>query len=208
MKDNIERLAINLTSIRIQYLQSFFYSYNYAQSITFYTLFFCFSSAVRAQKATEIVASGKLPQNDDRLKVFLAGSIDMGKTKNGQTRIGQDLTDQNVILLNPHREDWDKEWQLVSSDPNYRKQVEWALSALEYADFIIMYCAPGSQSRISLLEYGLFAKSNKLLVLNPKGFWRKGNMDITSKYYNIKTFDSLDEMMVELQKIIRMKSEQ
>ena len=41
------------------------------------------------------------------------------------------------------------------------------------ADIIIMYFAPHSQSPISLLELGLYAKTDKLMVVCPEGYWRK-----------------------------------
>lgn len=64
---------------------------------------------------------------------------------------------------------------------------------MEVADLIVMYFDPTTKSPISLLELGLHAKDN-LVVLCPEGFWRKGNVDIVCQYYNInqvETFDGL-----------------
>lgn len=66
-----------------------------------------------------------------------------------------------------------------------------------------MYFAPGSQSPISLLEFGLYARTNKLMVICPDGFWRKGNVDIMSERYQVETFESLDAMKVALKKVIQ-----
>ena len=69
---------------------------------------------------------------------------------------------------------------------------------MEYADIIIMYFAPGSQSPISLMEFGMYAKSKKLMVICPEGFWRKGNVDIVCKKYQTKTFESFDELVDQI----------
>ena len=152
------------------------------------------------QLSTVIKSPSELPIQNQRLKIFLGGSIDMGKTENWQARIEQELKHKNVIILNPRRDDWNKEWKPVSTDKNFREQVEWELSALEFADIIIMYFAPNSQSPISLLELGLYAKSGKLMVVCPNGFWRKGNVDIVAERYNISIFNTLDEITEAIKK--------
>ena len=157
-----------------------------------------FSTFAQDSKATLIKSPNDIPIDDNRLKIFLGGSIDMGKSEDWQAKLEKQLSGYNVIVLNPRRDDWNKEWKPISTDPNFRKQVEWELSALETSDIIVMYFAPGSQSPISLMEFGLYAKTNKLLVLCPDGFWRKGNVDIVAEKYNISMINSFDELMMEL----------
>ncbi|MNE89279.1 hypothetical protein D3C80_1866750 [compost metagenome] len=41
---------------------------------------------------------------------------------------------------------------------------------------------------------GLHARGGKLIVLAPKGFWRKGNIDITAQAYGVKQVQSLPEL--------------
>jgi hypothetical protein len=130
-------------------------------------------------------------QPDSRLKVFLGGSIDMGGAEDWQAEVEKALTGQPVVLLNPRRDDWNKEWKPVSTNANFRAQVEWELAALEAADIIIMYLAPGSQSPVSLLELGLYARTKKLMIVCPDGFWRKGNVDIVAERYNLSTYPTL-----------------
>lgn len=161
------------------------------------------SCLAQGQMATIVKSPADLPLEDARLKIFLGGSIDMGKSVNWQARLTAELSDQDVIILNPRRDDWNKDWKPVKEEPNFRKQVEWELSALELSDIIIMYFAPGSQSPISLLEFGLYAKTKKLMVICPDGFWRKGNVDIVAERYKIKTFESLDTMSLALKAIIQ-----
>lgn len=78
-------------------------------------------------------------------------------------------------------------------DERFCEQVEWELSALEDADIIFMYFAPGTTAPISLLEFGLFARSGKLVVCCPDGFYRKGNVDIVCQRYAITQVDSIEE---------------
>jgi len=156
------------------------------------------TAGVQGQVATIVKAPSILPTDDARMKIFLGGTIDMGKADNWQAKLEKELSDYNVIILNPRRDDWNKEWKPVSTDKNFREQVEWELSALEYSDIIIMYFAPDSQSPISLLELGMYAKSGKLMVICPEGFWRKGNVDIVCERYKIITFNSFDELLAEI----------
>jgi len=128
--------------------------------------------------------------------VFLAGSIEMGKAENWQKKVKRiyPLKD-NVIFLNPRRDDWNSSWVQSVNNPQFRKQVEWELRGMEIADKIILYFDPVTKSPISLLELGLFAESDKLKVICPDGFWRKGNVEIVCNRYEIPLFNSLEEAL-------------
>ena len=58
-----------------------------------------------------------------------------------------------------------------------------------------MYFDPNTKSPISLLELGLYATSKKLHVICPKGFWRKGNVDIICKKYDIPIYETINEFI-------------
>jgi hypothetical protein len=150
--------------------------------------------AARAADSQTITSPHALPANDARPKVFLAGSIEMGKAGDWQQQVQAALADQGVLMLNPRRADWNPAWRAEADEPEFRRQVEWELAALESADVIVMYFAPGTQSPISLLEMGLHARGGKLIVLAPEGFWRKGNVDITAQAYGVKQVQSLPEL--------------
>jgi len=129
-------------------------------------------------------------RNRERKSVFLAGSIEMGKAENWQEEATNTFNLSGWDVLNPRRDDWDSSWAQDFENPQFYQQVNWELNALEHADLIIMYFDPNTKSPISLLELGLFARSNKLKVICPEGFWRKGNVDIVCNYYNIPLYDS------------------
>ncbi|MCH1918984.1 nucleoside 2-deoxyribosyltransferase domain-containing protein [Shewanella sp. A3A] len=143
-------------------------------------------------KAEVIVSPAPLPESN-QLKVFLGGSIEMGKARNWQLDVVNAFKDAPIQLFNPRRADWDPAWQPVLSNPHFKQQVEWELNALEHSDIIIMYLAPGTQSPVSLMELGLYAASGKLIVICPEGFWRKGNVDAVTQRYNINTVDNIED---------------
>lgn len=143
---------------------------------------------------TVVVSPQPLPIDSARPRVFLGGSIDMGGAPDWQAALTTALSDMDVTVLNPRRPDWNPAWRPEADEPEFRRQVEWELAALESADVIVMYFAPGTQSPISLLEMGLHARGGKLIVLAPDGFWRKGNVDITARAYGVRQVQTMDEL--------------
>ncbi|WP_428267960.1 nucleoside 2-deoxyribosyltransferase domain-containing protein [Haliangium sp.] len=128
--------------------------------------------------------------------VFLAGSIEMGTAEQWQARAERALSDlDDVYMLNPRRDDWDPSWVQSMSNELFCEQVEWELSGLERADVVAVYFAPDTRAPVTLLELGLFANSGKLVVLCPDGYWRKGNVDIVCRRYDIERVDDFDALM-------------
>ena len=137
-------------------------------------------------------------RNRARKSVFLAGSIEMGNAEKWQERVGDFFHGRAWDVLNPRRDDWDSSWEQNFENAQFYQQVNWELSALEHADLIILYFDPNTKSPISLLELGLFARSGKLRVVCPNGFWRKGNVDIVCNYYNVPLYNNLDTLFLDL----------
>jgi hypothetical protein len=123
--------------------------------------------------------------------VFLAGSIEMGKAEDWQKTVEKELAKLDVTIFNPRRDDWDSSWTQEQSNPQFNHQVNWELNKLERCDVIFMYLSPETQSPISLLELGRYSTYGKMLVCCPKGFWRKGNVDILCTRENIPVFEDL-----------------
>ena len=130
-----------------------------------------------------------------RPRVFLAGSIEIGSAEDLQRKAAETLLKNGITVLNPRRDDFDLSAEQNIEDDYFREQVEWELRALEAADAILMYFAPETKSPISLLELGLFARSGKLVVCCPEGFWRKGNVDVVCAEYGIKQVSSIYEAL-------------
>ncbi len=132
--------------------------------------------------------------SDTKQRVFLAGSIDQNMAENWQQFLVDKWRKSSITALNPRRDAWNASWEQTKENPNFAKQVHWELDALEHADLIVMYFSPTSQSPISLLELGLFAGSQKMVVCCPTGFWRKGNVDIVCDRFTIPQVESLNEL--------------
>jgi hypothetical protein len=128
----------------------------------------------------------------------------MGKAIDWQTRITNELSDEDVIILNPRRDDWDSSWEQRIENDQFRQQVEWELSALDLATVIVMYFDPSTKSPISLLELGLYAGHSSLIVCCPEGFWRKGNVDIVCKKYDVKQVDSPEDLVEYVRRVIKL----
>ena len=149
-----------------------------------------------------ITSPSKIKLNKN-LSVFLAGSIEVGAARHWQDMVIEQLLDEDITLLNPRRSSWDESWEQSINNPVFSKQVNWELEALEKSNMIIMYFDKRTKSPITLLELGLFAKSKKLLVCCPKGFWRKGNVDIVCERYGIKQVDSLNELIQKIKERLK-----
>ncbi|MFO0561451.1 MAG: nucleoside 2-deoxyribosyltransferase domain-containing protein [Polyangiales bacterium] len=127
--------------------------------------------------------------------LFLAGSIEQGAAIDWQSVVIDALADVPLTVLNPRRAQWDSTWPQSASDPRFREQVQWELTALERANTIALYLDPNTKAPVSLLELGLFARSSKLIVCCPDGFWRKGNVDIVCERYAIETAATIDALV-------------
>jgi len=123
--------------------------------------------------------------------IFLAGSIEMGRAEPWQQEVEQALQQLDLCILNPRRDTWDASWPQTIDYPPFREQVEWELAALERADLIIMYFSPDTQAPITLLELGLAARSGRLAVCCPSGYWRRGNVEIVCARYGVAFLPSL-----------------
>ena len=146
-------------------------------------------------KAIEIQAPKPVHKPEGYKTIFLGGSIEMGKAEDWQKKIIETLKHLPFVFFNPRRDDWDSSWEQNKSNPQFREQVLWELNSMEIADIIVMYFDPNTLSPISMLEVGLHATSNKLIVYCPEPFWRKGNIDITSELYGYKIVDSFEELI-------------
>lgn len=126
------------------------------------------------------------------LRVFFGGTIDDGKSINWQNELIGKLnscdTVHPIIVYNPRRTDWPSSEDHSEID----KQIKWELSHLERADLIVMNILGSSKSPISLMEIGLFARQNKLLVFCPKEFYRYDNVRVVCGSYGIPLFETND----------------
>ena len=156
------------------------------------------------QVKLKIMAIYKPPMNvvtrDHKQKtVFLAGSIESDTPcQDWQKELSKKFDDCGWTVLNPRRDNWDPTWEQKFTNPNFYQQVNWELDGLELVDMIVMYFDPGTLAPISLLEFGLHAKSGKMRVICPEGFWRKGNVEITCAKYNVPLYENFEVFFLDL----------
>lgn len=134
--------------------------------------------------------------------IFLAGSIDMGKATDWQLDISTRLSSYAVTLLNPRRGQWDASLVQDISDDEFRQQVEWELDCLDHCTAIAMFLDPASLAPISQMELGLYARSGRLVVCCPEGFWRRGNVQIVCKRFGVKLVETLEELIESVLEMI------
>ena len=127
--------------------------------------------------------------------VFLSGSIEMHTETDWQTRLAMNFEGQEFTFLHPRRNDWGKAWTSSIGQPEFVEQVEWEMKGMEQAVLIVQYFNPKSQSPISLLELGLFAKSGKMIVCCPEGFWKKGYVDMVCRRYGVSQALDFDDLV-------------
>jgi hypothetical protein len=144
---------------------------------------------------------------ENRLAVFLAGSIENGSADNWQQDLSEFFDKLGYDVYNPRRDAWDSSWEQSVNNPQFVEQVSWELEHLNKAEIILFYFQPGTLSPISLLELGLHARvidhrrNIKVYVVCPEGFWRKGNVDIVCDKYSIPVFKSIEDLKLEFLKI-------
>ena len=153
----------------------------------------------------EIKAPKPLCLGESNRSIFLAGSIEMGTAENWQEKVVRELSNEDVIILNPRRDDWDSSWEQKIDNPKFREQVEWELDAMIRASLIAMYFDPNTKSPITLLELGLFHEKTpyrELIVYCPEGYWRKGNVDIVCRRFGIVNCISWNDFVLTIKRKI------
>ena len=156
--------------------------------------------------------------------IFLAGSIELGEAENWQQEAIRLLeekfepkavtstsvlfgwgTNKKYCVFNPRRVQWVGAKESTIDNVDFYRQVKWELDAMERAEFIILNFCGNTRSPISLLELGLHANkpngisfNQKLHVICPDNFWRKGNVDIVCEHYKIPQHKNLTEAIEKM----------
>jgi hypothetical protein len=141
----------------------------------------------------------------DNFTLFLAGSIEMGTAEHWQNRVIETLKDcKRLTIYNPRRADWDSSWVQSIDNPQFREQVEWELDHLQRANLAIFYFDPSTKSPITLMELGMMSNpwSPLTIVVCPKGFWRRGNVEIFCNREGIEFFETLEDAIEKIKEIM------
>jgi len=129
----------------------------------------------------------------DKKSIFLAGSIDNGAATDWQAEAANLLSDLDIYVLNPRREEWDASWEQSADNPIFKEQVMWELNGLEKADVVLFNFLNNSQAPISLLELGLCSRKANVIVCCENDYWRRGNVEIVCENYDLKLVNGLEK---------------
>ena len=141
--------------------------------------------------------------SNDNKSVFLAGTIDNGNSLNWQDKTISELMKlgiENLDIYNPRREHWNQN----PSKEEMQNQIVWEQEHLDKADIIAMVLLDDSKSPISLLELGLYAKSNKLIVFCTPNFYRFDNIRLTCEKYDIELVQDTQSQVIANEIINKM----
>lgn len=114
--------------------------------------------------------------------LFLAGSIEMGTAQDWQSKVIAELSGTDVVIFNPRRKDWDSSWEQSINNKQFKEQVDWEQDRLSESDIHLFVFDKDTKSPITLLELGYSLAEPQtrrtVIVCCPKGFWRRGNVEI------------------------------
>ncbi|KAI2633113.1 hypothetical protein GGS26DRAFT_67293 [Hypomontagnella submonticulosa] len=123
--------------------------------------------------------------------VFLAGTTTRTDERDWREVLTESLADLPLTIINPYRKDWDSSWREDITCAPFREQTEWELDMQDKADIMVIYFHPITEAPISLLELGLCAKTKKAIVVCPKGYKKRGNVQVVCQRYGIEILESI-----------------
>jgi hypothetical protein len=156
-----------------------------------------------------IKAPNPVPLDYEHYRIFLGGSIEMGVAEQWQERLATALGGypDNVILMNPRRDDWDSSWvQDPTPGTQFHEQVTWELVNQECSALTVYYFDANTKSPITLMELGAYGlqEPDATVVCCPKEFWRYGNVAVFCNHYGIPLVHTFDELVYYVnEKILR-----
>lgn len=157
------------------------------------------------------------PDSNWRNKLFLAGSIEMGKAVNWQQEVIEAFENSTIpiAIYNPRRAVWDASLEQSSTCETFRHQVTWEQKYLDKCNIVLMNLLPDTYSPISLLELGQLTHhmkkepgefpSKEVVVVCPKGFWRRGNVEMVCIMFKIPLYETLAEGIAHIKTHLQLK---
>lgn len=150
----------------------------------------------------EVICAPARPPPKFQKTIFLAGTT--SSSTDWRTAVVAALSGVPVTILNPLRPDWDSSWVERASFRPFREQVEWEIEMQERADVIVVYFGAGTDAPVSLLEFGLCARSGKAaVVVCEEGYRKRGNVEIVCERYGIQMAADINELSSALRRKLR-----
>jgi len=148
----------------------------------------------------QIICPDSLNQNiDNETTIFLAGTIDDGKSVDWQKDAISKIDSENCTIFNPRNSNWNKN----ASIDEISKQIDWEQFHMWFSDIKVFNFLPNSISPISLLELGQCLcmsdfSDTEVLVCCPIQYFRYVNVRHMCKKYSVDFFERLDDLIETL----------
>ncbi len=155
------------------------------------------SESAQQQQKSQVISPPARPPFAHPKSIFLAGTT--VKT-DWRASLKATLAHLPVTILDPFRSDWDGSWKEDISFKPFREQVEWELDMQDKADLIVVYFHPETMAPVSLLELGLCTRSGKAIVACPAGYWKRGNVQVVCRRFDIPLVESYEQLVDEVMK--------
>jgi hypothetical protein len=134
-------------------------------------------------------------------RVFLGGSIEMGKADEWQDRLANHFVGYPIAFYNPRREDWDPEWKQVPDHLEFNHQVTWELTNIDQANLCVFYFDGDTMSPVTMMELGYVGgKGINTMVYCPTKYFRYGNVKIFCDRMGISITSEYDKFFNALTK--------
>jgi len=114
----------------------------------------------------------------------------MGAAVDWQSDVIAALEPYNITVVNPRRPKFD--------ETTLDEQILWELEALEEVNRIFMWFPKDAKAPISFLESGLYMDSHKLIIGAELGFYRRRNLDLTTRRYGVQLHERIPTMLNRL----------
>ena len=142
--------------------------------------------------------------------VFTAGSIEMGNAVNWQPLMANHLRDLPITVCDPRRpdNDWNPAMARVPDDnglTGMQAQIDWELNAQDRVTVICFFFDVDTNSPVSRLELGLFAKSNKVVVCCDDRYHKWDNVKATCERYKIPFAKTFEEFVPKVRNMLGEK---
>lgn len=162
------------------------------------------------QKSIAFYTAPERPDNPAKCdySIFLGGTIEGGTGIDWQKDLTQRLkevlpADKYINVYNPRRPHWDQNAGVTERI----NQIKWEHYYLDRSNIIVMNLIKDSKSPISLMEIGMYAAYDQLIVFCPKSFYRYENVLCVCQKYDIPLYDTNDVNVIAEKVLERMNLE-
>ncbi len=155
------------------------------------------------QKKAQVVQAPSRPAIHGKKSVFLAGTTSPTADRDWREVLIEALSHLPVTFFNPLRPDWDSSWREDVTFEPFREQVHWELDMQEHADVVVIYYGPNTVAPISLLEFGLCARSGKAIVACHRDYMKRGNVHIVSERLGLEFLDVEEDLAAAVERRLR-----